>query len=75
MARVNINQQLGLRVRELRLSHGWSQEELGARSGIDRTYVSGVERGIRNPTITVVAAIAGGLNVSVAELFSSETGL
>lgn len=75
MKRLNVNQQLGQRVRELRLSLGWSQEDLGAQCGIDRTYISGVERGVRNPTITVVAAIANGLNVSMAELFSMKTGL
>jgi transcriptional regulator with XRE-family HTH domain len=58
-------------VRELRLLRGWSQEELGARCNIDRTYVSGVERGVRNPTLTVIAALAAGLRVSVAELFSA----
>jgi transcriptional regulator with XRE-family HTH domain len=69
--RLTATQQLGKRVRELRLHRGWSQEELGAQCGIDRTYVSGVERGVRNPTITVVAAIAAGLKVSIEELFST----
>ncbi|WP_082517559.1 helix-turn-helix domain-containing protein [Variovorax sp. Root318D1] len=68
------NQQFGLRVRELRLARGWSQEELGARCGIDRTYVSGVERGVRNPTLTVVAAIAVGLETPLRELFSASEG-
>jgi len=63
------NKQFGLRVRELRLARSWSQEELGAKCGIDRTYISGVERGVRNPTVTVVAAIAAGLNVRIEELF------
>ena len=67
---MNANQKLGRRIRELRLSRGWSQEELGAQCGIDRTYVSGVERGVRNPTVTVVAAVAAGLKVSIEELFS-----
>lgn len=71
---MNANQLLGHRVRELRLLRGWSQEELGSQCGIDRTYVSGVERGVRNPTVTVVAAIAAGLKVSIEELFSANTG-
>lgn len=70
--RPNPNEQLGQRVRDLRLQRGWSQEELGAQCGIDRTYVSGVERGVRNPTVTVVAALAAGLKVSIAELFSAK---
>lgn len=56
------------------MAHGWSQEELGAQCGIDRTYVSGVERGVRNPTVTVIAAIAAGLKVSIEDLFSTKTG-
>ena len=71
---MNANQKLGRRIRELRLSRGWSQEELGAQCGIDRTYVSGVERGVRNPTVTVVAAIAFGLKVSIEDLFSATPG-
>jgi len=65
---------LGERVRLLRLKHGWSQEEFGARCGLDRTYVSGVERGVRNPTISVVSTLAAGLGVEIADLFSDEKG-
>lgn len=74
MKRPSANEQLGLRVRKLRLERGWSQEELGAQCGIDRTYVSGVERGVRNPTVTVVAAIAAGLGVAIEDLFSAKAG-
>ena len=41
---------VGQNLRRLRLEKGWSQEELAFRSDVDRTYVSGVERGVRNPT-------------------------
>ena len=74
MKRLSPNEQLGQRVRDLRLQRGWSQEELGAQCGIDRTYVSGVERGVRNPTLTVIAALATGLKVSIEELFSAKAG-
>ena len=74
MKGLSANQLLGQRVRELRLARGWSQEELGAQCGLDRTYVSGVERGVRNPTITVVAAIANGLGVPIEGLFSGKAG-
>jgi transcriptional regulator with XRE-family HTH domain len=66
---VRVNETLGANVRALRLSRGWSQEELGARCNLDRTYVSGVERGVRNPTVTVLASLASGLGVRVADLF------
>lgn len=69
MKKTNANQLFGQRVRELRLSRGWSQDELAERSGIDRTYVSGVERGVRNPTLGVIATIAAGFSVSIGVLF------
>lgn len=64
----------GSRIRQLRLAKDWSQEEFGAICNIDRTYVSGVERGVRNPTLTVIATIAAGLGISIAELFPPNAG-
>lgn len=65
-----------------RLGHRWerrrelglSQEELGYRCGLDRTYVSGIERGVRNPTLKVVWRLAGGLDVEASELLRSAEG-
>lgn len=45
-----------------------SQEELAARANIDRTYISGIERETRNPTITVLAKIAEVLETTASEL-------
>ncbi|MCB1445947.1 MAG: helix-turn-helix transcriptional regulator [Rhizobiaceae bacterium] len=50
-----------------------SQEELAARAEIDRTYVSGIERQVRNPTITVVAKFAEALETTTADLLTDET--
>ncbi|MGV2064190.1 helix-turn-helix domain-containing protein [Agrobacterium sp. 22-226-1] len=44
------------------------QQELASRTQIDRTYVSGIERQVRNPTITVVAKFAEALNTTTADL-------
>ncbi|HCD4846929.1 TPA: helix-turn-helix transcriptional regulator, partial [Enterobacter hormaechei] len=55
----------GKRVRELRKERGWSQEEFADRCGLDRTYVSGIERGVRNPTLEVIGMISSGLNVEI----------
>ena len=49
-----------------------SQEELADRSGLDRTYISGVERGVRNPTVAVLEKIALGLDVLVYELLKPD---
>lgn len=59
----------GARVRELRERHGWSQEDFGHRADLDRTYVSGIERGVRNPTLDVIYRVADALGVEAAEIF------
>lgn len=48
-----------------------SQEELAARAGIDRTYISGVERGVRNPTLEVMQRIARALGSDLDVIFAT----
>lgn len=55
---MEIRKQLGFNVQRLRYERGWSQEDLAFESGLHRTYVSGIERGVRNPTVTIVAKLA-----------------
>jgi len=55
---MDIRRQLGLNVQRFRRSKGWSQEDLGFESGLHRTYISGIERGTRNPTVVIVARLA-----------------
>ena len=55
-------------IRAKRLALGWSQEELAHQSGKHRTYISSVERGVRNPTITVLHSIAAAMDTTVSEL-------
>jgi len=65
----------GDRVKEIRLELGVSQEQLGALAELDRTYISGIERGLRNVSLINIARIATALNVTPAELFQfSEVG-
>lgn len=45
-------------LRRYRLASNLSQEELAQASGLDRTYISGLERGIRNPTVIVLYELA-----------------
>lgn len=59
---------LGEKVRELRDRKGISQEELAHLAGLDRTYVGGVERGERNPTILSSLKVSGALGVSLSDL-------
>ena len=60
--------ELGRSVRELRIRHGHTQENLAGLAGIHVTYVSGIERGIRNPSLKSVRALASALGVPVGEL-------
>lgn len=62
---------LGLLVKQQRTALGISQEELGFRANLDRTYISGVERGVRNPSITALVNLASGLGITVANLLEN----
>ena len=61
---------VGRNVRHYRKAAGISQEELAARARLDRTYVSGVERGIRNPTVLVLQDIAAALGIRAMDLLA-----
>ena len=69
-----IQRKLGDRIRKLRSRKGWSQEEFAAVSGLHRTYVSGVERGVRNPTVVVLEKIAKALKVATSLLLEERGG-
>lgn len=60
----------GQNVRLAREKKGWSQDRLSEESGLHRTYISGIERGVRNPTIEIVQQIAVALDVDIQELFA-----
>lgn len=62
----------GLRVRELRSEKGISQEELAALTELDRTYISGIERGKRNLSLKNILKIASALNVKASQLLDIE---
>jgi transcriptional regulator with XRE-family HTH domain len=65
---MDIRRQVGLTVCHLRQKKGWSQEDLAFECGLHRTYISGIERGVRNPTVMVLARLAGALNVKASRL-------
>ena len=64
-------QAFGARVRELRQAGGLTQEDLADRCGLFRTYMSRIETGAANPTLTMIHALAGSLRVPVTALFES----
>ena len=59
---------LGLNVRKRREARELTQEKLAERAGLGATYISGIERGLRNPGIKNVARLARALGQSTAEL-------
>lgn len=62
----------GQQVRALRRAHGWSSQEAFAHHlGLDRAYVSGIERGVRNPTLDVLVRISHGLGLPPADLLAT----
>ncbi len=48
-----------------------TQEQLGFETGLDRTYISGIERGVRNPSLDVIAKIALALETTPSDLLSA----
>jgi transcriptional regulator with XRE-family HTH domain len=63
-----LSERLGKRVRTLRKRNDWSLEKLAERAAMHVTYLSSVERGHRNPTLNVLAALASALDVTLASL-------
>lgn len=70
MCKMHIQLLFGQNVRLAREKKGWSQDRLSDESGLHRTYVSGIERGVRNPTIEIVQQVAKALDVDIKELFA-----
>lgn len=58
----------GKRLREMREALGLSQEAFAGKCNLDRTYISGIERGLRNVSLRNIDAIAKALGTSISEL-------
>jgi transcriptional regulator with XRE-family HTH domain len=68
-----VNQDLvafGQHLKQMRQGKGLSQEQLGLIAELDRTYISGIERGVRNVSLANIFRIAKALDVPVAALFA-----
>ena len=63
---------LGRRIRSLRNTKGWTQQELGEHADINYKFVGAIERGQQNPSFAVLAKISGALGVELQELFRFE---
>jgi len=69
----NVRAILARNIKAARKRLNLSQEELADRAEIDRTYVSGIERQVRNPTITIVAKFAQALETTTAGLLTDRS--
>lgn len=65
---MDIKKIVGQNIAKHRKEKGFSQEELAFETDLHRTYISGIERGIRNPTIVNIQKIAEALDVSSSQL-------
>ena len=68
---MNLAENFGMAVRKHRELLRLNQEELADRAGVDRTYLSGVERGARNPTLEVMQRIATALGADLDVVFAT----
>ncbi len=66
---MDIRKRIGWNVKRIRALREVTQEDFATDSGFDRGYISGVERGVRNPSVLVLERMCRALNVDVAELF------
>ena len=66
---MNVIKSFGDKIKLLRLEKGYSQEELASRAGIDRTYISDIEKGERNVSLKIIEKLALALDREIFELF------
>jgi len=69
---MDVRQRIGWNLRRLRAKRDLTQEEFANDAGFDRGYISGVERGVRNPSVLVLARIAAALDADVADLLNRD---
>jgi len=65
---MDVRHRLAANMKGLRKARRWSQEVLADEAGLDRTYISGIERVVKNPTISVVERVAVALNCKMGDL-------
>jgi len=71
---MDVRRRVGLNLKTLREEQGYSQESFADHCGLHRTYISGIERGVRNPTVVILDKIAKALRVPAGRLFDEVKG-
>ena len=67
---MNIQQKFGVKLKDLRLKNGLSQEKLANLAEIDRTYLPGIEKGERNVSLSIIEKLAIALGIEITEFFN-----
>ncbi|MGV7118904.1 helix-turn-helix domain-containing protein [Paenibacillus kyungheensis] len=70
---MNLPKIVGLKIKEIRKSKGWTQEQLAETASIHYSYIGGIERGERNISLETLQKIIDALEVSAVELFPANT--
>ena len=68
---MDMREQVGRNLRRLRQKAGLSQEELAFRAELNRGYINGIERFVRNPTVLVLQKLAYALEIEPSDLLKS----
>jgi len=71
---MDVRKRVGLNLKGIRQELGLSQEAFAFKAGLHRTYISGIERGVRNPTVLVLEQIAMALKVPSSRLLEEDGG-
>jgi transcriptional regulator with XRE-family HTH domain len=71
MERSKLDQNLGLEIQRRRLEKGFSQEYLAEITGLHRTYISQLERGLKSPSVRVLSHITNALTVTMSEFLQA----
>lgn len=67
-----VKSDIAVNLKNIRKSRNIAQEKLALESGVDRTFVSKIERGIGNPSLEILLRLANRLEVTVADLLASK---
>lgn len=70
---MDIKEKFGTRLRTLRREKGLSQEELAEKSGLNRPYISAIEKGKRNVSLEVMEKLAGALGVGIIDFLNFDS--
>jgi transcriptional regulator with XRE-family HTH domain len=65
---MDVRRRVGINLKRFREDRGFSQEAFADHCGLHRTYISGIERGVRNPTVVILDKIAKALKVKAGDL-------